>query len=161
MSTCQKLQELVRKGENTVYREPGSQKFTFQGQQVLLLGGIHLHFDRHFEPTAYGGWRGSLSSEENRKRTFRKTGHHIPNRLFSAGGALNSLLSTSFSDSMASFYQSHLLPLRDLYIKYFSIFQPQSQTATSRNHSSETIQALQIPSSLSKCCRWGMLGFVV
>lgn len=54
-SMCQRLRELVREREKTDERESGSQKFTFQGQQVLLFGGIHFHFDRYFGPTAYGG----------------------------------------------------------------------------------------------------------
>lgn len=54
-SVWQRLAELETEGEKTDEGESGSQRFTFQGQQVLLFGGIHFHFDPHFRPKAYGG----------------------------------------------------------------------------------------------------------
>lgn len=86
--------------------------------------------------------------------------HHIPNRFFSAGGALNSL-TTSFSDSTASFYQSHLLPNRDIH----KILLDFPATITNRDFKKSLLgdntrpcKYLHLPVTAVRC---GMLGFVV
>lgn len=62
-----------REGARTDAGEAGSQKFTFQSQQVLLFGGIHFHFDPHFRRRSLRGWRRvNPTRERAEKRTFGK-----------------------------------------------------------------------------------------